>query len=31
MATIADFGGWTAANAQHFAAGGQFDRIYTRK
>jgi sulfate/thiosulfate-binding protein len=31
MATIADFGGWTAANARHFAAGGQFDRIYTRK
>jgi sulfate/thiosulfate-binding protein len=31
MATIADFGGWTAANAKHFATGGLFDRIYTRK
>jgi sulfate transport system substrate-binding protein len=31
MLTIADFGGWAAANAQHFAAGGEFDRIYTRK
>jgi sulfate transport system substrate-binding protein len=31
MATIEDFGGWAAANARHFAAGGQFDRIYTRK
>jgi sulfate transport system substrate-binding protein len=31
MATIADFGGWSAANAKHFATGGLFDRIYTRK
>jgi sulfate/thiosulfate transport system substrate-binding protein len=31
MLTIADFGGWAAANAQHFAAGGEFDRIYKRK
>ena len=31
MLTIADFGGWTAANAQHFATGGEFDRIYKRK
>jgi sulfate transport system substrate-binding protein len=31
MLTIADFGGWAAANAQHFAAGAEFTRIYTRK
>jgi sulfate/thiosulfate transport system substrate-binding protein len=31
MATIADFGGWAAANARHFATGGLFDSIYTRK
>jgi len=31
MLTIADFGGWNAANARHFAAGAAFDRIYARK
>ena len=31
MLTIADFGGWATANATHFAAGAEFDRIYTRK
>jgi sulfate transport system substrate-binding protein len=31
MATIEDFGGWAAANARHFATGGLFDSIYTRK
>lgn len=31
MLTIADFGGWHAANARHFAAGAAFDRIYARK
>ncbi len=31
MLTIADFGGWKAANATHFAAGAAFDRIYLRK
>jgi sulfate transport system substrate-binding protein len=30
MVTIdADFGGWKAAQAAHFADGGSFDRIYT--
>ncbi len=28
MATIADFGGWAAANRMHFADGGSFDKIY---
>jgi len=28
MVTIADFGGWTKAQATHFADGGVFDRIY---
>jgi len=28
LATIADFGGWTEAQAKHFADGGVFDRIY---
>jgi sulfate/thiosulfate transport system substrate-binding protein len=28
LATIADFGGWTAATARHFADGGVFDEIY---
>ncbi|HVN41495.1 MAG TPA: sulfate ABC transporter substrate-binding protein [Steroidobacteraceae bacterium] len=28
LATIADFGGWTQAQATHFADGGVFDRIY---
>jgi sulfate transport system substrate-binding protein len=27
MATIADFGGWPAAQAKYFADGGMFDRI----
>jgi sulfate/thiosulfate-binding protein len=31
MLTIADFGGWAKANATHFAAGAEFDRIYQRK
>jgi sulfate transport system substrate-binding protein len=31
MLTIADFGGWNTANATHFAAGAEFDRIYARK
>jgi sulfate transport system substrate-binding protein len=29
MATIADFGGWPAAQAAFFSDGGMFDRIYT--
>ncbi|MDB5453056.1 MAG: sulfate transporter, periplasmic sulfate-binding protein [Caulobacteraceae bacterium] len=28
MMTIADFGGWKAAQAKHFADGGVFDRVY---
>jgi sulfate transport system substrate-binding protein len=28
MATIGDFGGWKKAQADHFADGGVFDRIY---
>jgi sulfate/thiosulfate-binding protein len=28
LATIADFGGWTKAQAIHFADGGVFDQIY---
>jgi sulfate transport system substrate-binding protein len=28
MATIKDFGGWTAAQKRFFADGGMFDRIY---
>jgi sulfate transport system substrate-binding protein len=28
MATIRDFGGWTKAQAVHFADGGVFDQIY---
>jgi sulfate/thiosulfate transport system substrate-binding protein len=31
MATIADFGGWKKAQADHFADGGVFDRIYHPK
>ena len=27
--TIADFGGWTRAQAEHFADGGVFDQIYS--
>ena len=26
-----DFGGWDNAHKAHFAAGGSFDRIFTRK
>ncbi len=29
MATIADFGGWDAAQAKYFADGAMFDRIFT--
>jgi sulfate transport system substrate-binding protein len=29
MVTIADFGGWDAAQAKYFADGGLFDRIFT--
>jgi sulfate transport system substrate-binding protein len=29
MVTIADFGGWVAAQAKYFADGGMFDRIFT--
>jgi len=29
LASIADFGGWDAAQAKYFADGGVFDRIYT--
>jgi sulfate transport system substrate-binding protein len=29
MATIADFGGWDAAQAKYFADSGMFDRIFT--
>jgi len=28
LASIADFGGWSRASAEHFADGGSFDRIY---
>ena len=28
MVTIADFGGWSKAQAQHFDDGGIFDKIY---
>jgi sulfate transport system substrate-binding protein len=28
LATIADFGGWRKAQAQHFDDGGTFDQIY---
>jgi sulfate/thiosulfate-binding protein len=28
MATIADFGGWSKAQADHFSDGASFDRIY---
>ncbi len=31
LATIADFGGWSAAQANYFADGGLFDRVYTSK
>jgi sulfate transport system substrate-binding protein len=29
LVTIADFGGWTKAQATHFNDGGIFDKIYT--
>jgi sulfate transport system substrate-binding protein len=29
LVTIADFGGWTKAQANHFADGGIFDKIYS--
>jgi sulfate transport system substrate-binding protein len=29
LATIQDFGGWSAAQATYFADGGMFDRIFT--
>jgi sulfate transport system substrate-binding protein len=29
LATIADFGGWTKTQAEHFDDGGIFDKIYT--
>jgi sulfate transport system substrate-binding protein len=29
LVTIKDFGGWDAAQAQYFADGGMFDRIFT--
>jgi sulfate transport system substrate-binding protein len=31
MVTIADFGGWDAVQAKHFADGALFDRIYAKK
>jgi sulfate transport system substrate-binding protein len=31
LVTIADFGGWTKAQQTHFADGGLFDRIYSKK
>ncbi len=31
MVTIAEFGGWAKAQEKHFADGGVFDRIYTKK
>ena len=30
LVTIADFGGWTAAQAEHFGDGGVYDRIVKR-
>jgi sulfate transport system substrate-binding protein len=30
LVTIADFGGWDAAQKKHFADGGVFDRIYAK-
>jgi sulfate transport system substrate-binding protein len=30
LMTIADFGGWSRAQTEHFSDGGIFDRIYTR-
>jgi sulfate transport system substrate-binding protein len=31
MVTIGDLGGWDAVQAKHFADGGLFDRIYTKR
>jgi len=31
LSTIADFGGWKAVQAKHFAEGGIFDQIYEQK
>jgi sulfate transport system substrate-binding protein len=31
LVTIKDFGGWTKAQATHFADGGTFDKIYATK
>jgi sulfate/thiosulfate transport system substrate-binding protein len=31
LVTIADFGGWAKAQQAHFADGGLFDRIYSKK
>lgn len=31
LLTIADFGGWNKAQKDHFADGGIFDQIYTKK
>ena len=31
LATIEDFGGWAKAQETHFADGGLFDRIYSKK
>ncbi len=31
LVTIADFGGWKQAQAEHFGDGGTFDQIYTAK
>jgi len=31
LVTIADFGGWAKAQKTHFADGGTFDRIYSKK
>jgi sulfate transport system substrate-binding protein len=28
LVTIADFGGWTKTQQEHFAEGGVFDQIY---
>jgi sulfate/thiosulfate-binding protein len=30
LVTIADFGGWSKAQATHFADGGEFDKVYAR-
>lgn len=31
LVTIADFGGWSKAQPEHFGEGGTFDQIYTTK